>query len=64
MVMQQEIRRLRTFLMRCLQDILAWAHPVGQAKKCKCVEAGRGCACEITAEAKATAMAGPCAADA
>ena len=41
-----------------------WAHPVGQAKKCRRLEAGRGSARGGAAEAKATAMARPCAADA
>ena len=41
-----------------------WAHTVGQAKKCRHLEVGRGSTHEGAAEVKTTAWARPCAADA
>ena len=41
-----------------------WAHTVGQAKKCRHLEAGRGITCGGATEARTTAMARPCAVDA
>ena len=63
LVAQAEIRRLRMFQMRCLWDN-PWAHTMGQAKKYRHLEAGRENAHGEAAEAKTTAIARPCAADA
>ena len=41
-----------------------WAHTVGQAKKCRHLEVGRGSTHEGAAEVKTTAWARPCAVDA
>ena len=41
-----------------------WTHTVGQAKKCRHLEAGRGSTHEGAAEVKTTTWARPCAADA
>ena len=62
-VVQAEIRRLRTFQMRCLWDTLGLILYVGLAKKCRHFEA-RASARGEAAEVKMTAMARSCTADA